>query len=171
MYFSDGSNAHPRCQSEQAKLRDGIYCPNSYAKMDNDSPSLTFTDGSPTYSEVCTGVLCRRVQQKPPVPPCAPTQLVTNSAPPGTAGALLGEAADMVDKKSHKTRRAMPELLFVTPVLLQNGNGRFLVFPFLHTVKLSLYCMGMCIASLTVSKSPHVRNALRSCSQHGEEEK
>lgn len=38
-------------------LRGGIYCPNSYTKMDNDSSSLTLMGGSPMYLEMCTGFL------------------------------------------------------------------------------------------------------------------
>lgn len=74
-------------------LRGRIYCPKSCTRMDNGSSSLTFTDGSPRYLEVCTGFLrsqSRRVQQKPPVPPRALPQLVTNLSLPGTVGALLG---------------------------------------------------------------------------------
>lgn len=131
------------------------------------SSSLTFTDDSPTYLEMHTD---RRAQQKPLVPPCALPQLVTNSALPWTAGPLPGDAANVVDDQSHKTRTALPGLLFVTPALLQNGNGRvFLFWPFLHAIKLSLYCMGMCTISLTISKHPHTRSALRSSPQHGEE--
>lgn len=157
-----------------SSLRGRIYCPNSYTKMDNDSSSLTFMEGNPAYSEVCTGFLCsrgRRVQQKIPMPPCALPQFVTNSVLPGTLGALLGKNADVVGEQSHKIRRVPPELLLSPLFSSRVEMGGFCFCPFLHAIKLSLYCMGTCTIALTISKYPYSRSALRSCSQHGQEEK
>ena len=65
----------------------------------------------------------------------APCHNSWQTALPGAVGGLLGKAADMVDEQSQKTRRAPPELLFIAPVLLQNGNGRFLFLPFFACYK------------------------------------
>jgi len=155
-------------------LRDGIYCSNSYMGMDNDSSSLTFVDGSLRYSEVGTGFLCSRgrgAQQKPPMPPHALPQLVINSALPGTVRALLGEAADVLDEQSHRTRRPPQSFSLSLQFCFRMEMGGMFFCPFLHAITLYLYSMGMCIISVMVSKYPHIRSALRSCSQNGEEAK
>lgn len=162
----------PRGESEQAKLTQRWNLLPQDLCQDGQSLIVCHLYGRQPY--VFGGVHRfpvqpgRRVQKKPPVPPRTLPQFVTNSALPRTVGDLLGEAADVVDELSHKTRKAPPELLFVTPV----GKWEGFVFAFfLSAIKLSLYCMGMCIISLTISKYPHISSALRSCSQHGEEEK
>lgn len=84
-------------------LRGGIYCPNSYTKMDNDPSSLTLMGGSPTNLEMCAGFLHswgRKMQ-----PPHALPQLMTNSALPRAAGTLQGEVPDVVDEWSQDQER------------------------------------------------------------------
>lgn len=107
-----------------------------------------------------------------PMPASALPQLMTNSALPGTVGALLGQAANAVDEQSHNSKQDHRHSFCLSPEFSSRMEmGGLWVYPFLHTIDLFMYYMAMCSTALTISKYPHIRGALRSCSQHGEEEK
>lgn len=132
--FQTAQTSLPRGQRKQAKLRGGIYCPESYIRMDSDSSSLTSADGSPVYLEVCTNFLRswgRRVQQKPPHACISPAtthdKLCSTWDCGGSPGAGCQRSRWAV---SQQQAGSPPQLLFVTRVFFQNGNGRFVGLPF-----------------------------------------
>lgn len=84
------------------------------------------------------------------MPPCILSQVTTNCGLPETVGTLLEGAADMVDDQKSTNRAFICCLSFVPEWKWEVLDFAF----FFLAIKLSLYCMGMSITSLSISEPP-----------------
>lgn len=102
---------------------------------------------------------CSRNQ---PMPARALPKLVTNSALPGTVGALLGQPANTADEQYHKTKQCHHHSFCLSSQFSPEWKWEVCGFIlFLHTIEHLVYYIAMCTIALTISKYPHRRGALR----------
>lgn len=85
--------------------------------------------------------------------------------------ALWGLSWDRLWKQCHKTKQYHHHSFCLSSLFSSRMEmgGLWVYMPFLHTIGHFMYYIAVCTIALTISKYPHMRGALRSCSQHGEE--